>query len=200
MIYGGVYIGQFMTFLEVGLKSLQTNSEIYGILSKLLLGLILCAMVSIDMGGPFNKVAFFFGVGMIPPVPQIMCMVASAIHVAPMAMGFATFIMPKLFEDEERESGKIAFLFSFIGISEGAILFAASVPVRVLPSIVIGGAVSSIIAAFLGVADHAPHMECPIVLPVVNNKLGFIIAMFVGIVVATSLVIFLKSLKIKEFK
>lgn len=60
-------------------------------------------MVSIDMGGPFNKVAFLFGVGMIPPVTQIMCMVASTISVAPMAiMGFAAFIMmPKLSEDEE---------------------------------------------------------------------------------------------------
>lgn len=66
-------------------------------------------------GDPFNKVAFLFGVGMIPQVPQIMCMVASAIPVPPMAMSFATFIMPKLFKDEEREPGKIAFLISFIG-------------------------------------------------------------------------------------
>ncbi|BCR21836.1 fructose-specific PTS transporter subunit EIIC [Borrelia sp. HM] len=199
MIYGGIYIGQFMTFLEGTLKSLQTNSKTYGILGKLFLGLVLGAMVSIDMGGPFNKVAFLFGVGMITKVPQIMGMVASAIPVAPMAMGLATFIMPKLFAEEERESGKIAFLISFIGISEGAIPFAASDPVRVLPSIVIGGAVSSIIAAFLGVADHAPHGG-PIVLPVVDNKLGFIIAIVVGVAVATSLVLFLKSVKIKEFK
>ncbi|WAZ85173.1 hypothetical protein O5405_02285 [Borrelia miyamotoi] len=85
-------------------------------------------------------------------------------------------------------------------LSEGAIPFVASVPLRVLPSIVIGCVVSSIIAAFLGVADHAPHGG-PIVLYVVNNKLGFIIVMFCGCCgCTTSLVIFLKSLKIKEFK
>ncbi|AAX16916.1 fructose-specific PTS transporter subunit EIIC [Borrelia hermsii] len=199
MIYGGIYIGQFMELLENGLKSLQNNSETYGIVGKLFLGLILGAMVAIDMGGPFNKVAFLFGVGMIPQVPQIMGMVASAIPVPPMAMGLATLLMPKLFEEEERESGKISFLISFIGISEGAIPFAASDPARVLPSIVLGGAVASIIAAFLGVADHAPHGG-PIVLPVVDNKLGFIIAIAVGVAVATSLVIFLKSLKVKASK
>ncbi|APR65286.1 PTS fructose-like transporter subunit EIIC [Borrelia anserina Es] len=197
MIYVGVYIGQFMELLESSLKSLHNDSQAYGIIGKLLLGLILGAMVSVDMGGPFNKVAFLFGVGMIPQVPQIMGMVASAIPVPPMAMGLATLIMPKLFEEEERESGKISFLISFIGISEGAIPFAASDPARVLPSIVIGGAVASIIAAFLGVADHAPHGG-PIVLPVVDNKLGFVIAIAVGVAVATSLVIFLKSLKVKE--
>ncbi|AYE36277.1 PTS fructose transporter subunit IIA [Borrelia turcica IST7] len=199
MLYVGGYIAQFMTLLENGLKSLQSNSETYGILGKVLLGLILGSMVSIDMGGPFNKVAFLFGVGMIPQVPQIMGMVASAIPVPPMAMGLATLIMPKLFEEEERESGKISFLISFIGISEGAIPFAASDPARVLPSIVAGGAVASIVAAFLGVADHAPHGG-PIVLPVVDNKLGFIIAMAAGVAVATILVIFLKSLKSKESK
>ena len=199
MLYVGGYIAQFMTLLENGLKSLQSNSETYGLLGKVLLGLILGSMVSIDMGGPFNKVAFLFGVGMIPQVPQIMGMVASAIPVPPMAMGLATLIMPKLFEEEERESGKISFLISFIGISEGAIPFAASDPARVLPSIVAGGAVASIVAAFLGVADHAPHGG-PIVLPVVDNKLGFIIAMAAGVAVATILVIFLKSLKSKESK
>ncbi|QMU99189.1 PTS fructose transporter subunit IIA [Borrelia sp. A-FGy1] len=199
MIYTGVYISQFMTLLENGLKSLQNNSEAYGILGKVLIGLILGSMVSIDMGGPFNKVAFLFGVGMIPQVPQIMGMVASAIPVPPMAMGLATFIMPKLFGDEERESGKVSFLISFIGISEGAIPFAISDPARVLPSIIAGGAVASIIAAFLGVADHAPHGG-PIVLPVVDNKVGFIVAMASGVVVATILVIFLKSLKFKVSK
>ncbi|UER67584.1 fructose-specific PTS transporter subunit EIIC [Borrelia sp. BU AG58] len=199
MLYVGVYIAQFMTLLESGLKSLQSNTEAYGILGKVLLGLILGSMVSVDMGGPFNKVAFLFGVGMIPQVPQIMGMVAAAIPVPPMAVGLATLIMPKLFEEEERESGKISFLISFIGISEGAIPFAASDPARVLPSIVAGGAVASIVAAFLGVANHAPHGG-PIVLPVVDNKLGFIVAMAAGVAVATILVVLLKSLKFRESK
>ncbi|WP_445435971.1 fructose-specific PTS transporter subunit EIIC [Candidatus Borreliella tachyglossi] len=199
MIYVGGYIAQFMTLLENGLKSLQSNSETSGVLGKVLLGLILGSMVAVDMGGPFNKVAFLFGVAMIPQVPQIMGMVAAAIPVPPMAMGLATLVVPKLFEEEERESGKISFLISFIGISEGAIPFAASDPARVLPSIVAGGAVASIIAAFLGVASHAPHGG-PIVLPVVDNKLGFIIAIVAGVAVATILVIFLKSLKARESK
>ncbi|WP_024653868.1 fructose-specific PTS transporter subunit EIIC [Borrelia persica] len=199
MMYGGVYISRFMEVLENGLRELQGNSEVHGIIGKLLLGAILGAMVSIDMGGPFNKVAFLFGVGMISQVPQIMGMVASAIPVAPMAMGLATFIMPKLFEEEERESGKISFLISFIGISEGAIPFAASDPARVLPSIVLGGAVSSIVAAFWGVADHAPHGG-PIVLPVVDHKFGFIISIAIGVAVATSMVLFLKSLKVRVSK
>ncbi|EEF84410.1 fructose-specific PTS transporter subunit EIIC [Borreliella spielmanii] len=197
MLYVGVYIGEFMGVLEGGLKSLQSNSETFGVLGKIFLGLVLGSMITVDMGGPFNKVAFLFGVGLIPQVPEIMGMVAAAIPVPPMAMGLATFLAPKLFENEEKESGKIAFLISFIGISEGAIPFAASDPGRVIPSIVVGGAVSSIIAAFLGVANHAPHGG-PIVLPVVDNKFEFIIAIAVGVAVATALVIFLKSLKLKE--
>ncbi|BCR21011.1 hypothetical protein [Borrelia miyamotoi] len=104
-----------------------------------------------------------------------------------MSMGFATFIMPKMFEDEERESEKIAFLISFIGISEGAIPFAASDPVRVLLSIVIGRCCFEynccILRCCRSVVDHSPHGGS-IVLPVVDNKLGFIIVMFVGVVVA----------------
>ena len=88
-------------------------------------------------------------------------------------------------------------MISFIGISEGTIPFAASDPVRVLPSIVIGGAVSNIIASFLGVADHASYGGS-IVLPVVDNKLGFIMAIVIGIAIETILILFLKFKKLRS--
>ncbi|OJH15307.1 PTS system fructose-like transporter subunit EIIC, partial [Borreliella bissettiae] len=64
MLYVGVYVGEFMGVLESGLKSLQSNSETFGVLGKIFLGLVLGSMITVDMGGPFNKVAFLFGVGL----------------------------------------------------------------------------------------------------------------------------------------
>ncbi|MNP33798.1 PTS system mannose-specific EIIBCA component [compost metagenome] len=107
-------------------------------------------------------------------------------------MGVATLLAPKKYTSTEKEAGKGALAMGLIGITEGAIPFAAGDPLKVIPSIVTGSAVGAAIAAIGKVGDHAPHGG-PIVLPVVDNKLMFIVAVLVGVGVAALMVNFLKK-------
>lgn len=181
-------ISGFMNSLTNILKGMEAGS--------VFLALILGLMISFDMGGPINKVAFLFGSAMITQgVPEVMGPIAVAICVPPIGMGLATLIGPKNFETTEKEAGKAALAMGLIGITEGAIPFAAADPLRVIPSIMTGSAVGAVIAAIGKVTDHAPHGGI-IVLSLVNNKLGFIISIFIGILSALFLLYFLKP-KIK---
>ena len=181
-------ISGFMNSLTNILKGMEAGS--------VFLALILGLMISFDMGGPINKVAFLFDSAMITQgVPEVMGPIAVAICVPPIGMGLATLIGPKNFETTEKEAGKAALAMGLIGITEGAIPFAAADPLRVIPSIMTGSAVGAVIAAIGKVTDHAPHGGI-IVLSLVNNKLGFIISIFIGILSALFLLYFLKP-KIK---
>lgn len=180
-------ISGFMNSLTNILKGMEAGS--------VFLALILGLMISFDMGGPINKVAFLFGSAMITQgVPEVMGPIAVAICVPPIGMGLATLIGPKNFETTEKEAGKAALAMGLIGITEGAIPFAAADPLRVIPSIMTGSAVGAVIAAIGKVTDHAPHGG-PIVLPVVDNKLMFILAIIVGSLVAAIMVNILKKIK-----
>lgn len=180
-------ISGFMNSLTNILKGMETGS--------VFLALILGLMISFDMGGPINKVAFLFGSAMITQgVPEVMGPIAVAICVPPIGMGLATMIGAKNFETTEREAGKAAFAMGLIGITEGAIPFAAADPLRVIPSIMTGSAVGAVIAAIGKVTDHAPHGG-PIVLPVVDNKLMFVLAVIVGSMIAAVMVNVLKKMK-----
>ncbi|WP_291256290.1 fructose-specific PTS transporter subunit EIIC [Fusobacterium sp.] len=180
-------ISGFMNALTNVLKGMQAGS--------IFLALILGLMISFDMGGPINKVAFLFGSAMITQgVPEVMGPIAVAICIPPIGMGLATMIGGKNFEISEREAGKAAFAMGLIGITEGAIPFAAADPLRVIPSIMTGSAIGAVIAAIGKVTDHAPHGG-PIVLPVVDNKLMFIIAIVVGSLITAIMVNILKKIK-----
>ena len=180
-------ISGFMNSLTNILKGMEAGS--------IFLALILGLMISFDMGGPINKVAFLFGSAMITQgVPEVMGPIAVAICIPPIGMGLATMIGPKNFEVTEREAGKAAFAMGLIGITEGAIPFAAADPLRVIPSIMTGSAIGAVIAAIGKVTDHAPHGG-PIVLPVVDNKLMFILAIVVGSLIAAIMVNILKKMK-----
>lgn len=184
-------ISSFMDWMTEGLKSMSTGNSV-------ILGLILGAMVAFDMGGPVNKVAFTFGVTMIAQgVPQIMGSVAAAISVPPLGMGLASILKPKKYTKAEQEAGKGALVMGLIGITEGAIPFAAGDPLRVIPSIMGGSAVAAAIAAAGKVADYAPHGG-PIVLPVVENKIMFIIAIVVGTLITALLANLLKKDVVEE--
>ena len=180
-------ISGFMNSLTNILKGMEAGS--------IFLALILGLMISFDMGGPINKVAFLFGSAMITQgVPEVMGPIAVAICIPPIGMGLATMIGPKNFEVTEREAGKAASAMGLIGITEGAIPFAAADPLRVIPSIMTGSAIGAVIAAIGKVTDHAPHGG-PIVLPVVDNKLMFILAIVVGSLIAAIMVNILKKMK-----
>src|SRR5699024_10084474 len=163
--------------------------------SSILLAIILGGMIAVDMGGPFNKVAFLFGVGMIAEGNYaIMGAIAVAICIPPIGMGLATFINRKKYNPAEIEAGKASFTMGLFGITEGAIPFAAQDPLRVIPSIVTGSMAGAVIAMLSGVGDHVAHGG-PIVavLGAVDNVLMFFVAAAVGVAVTAFMVNALKK-------
>src|SRR5260370_12294557 len=108
----------------------------------------------------------------------------------------ATLIRRKLWNDEEREAGSAALAMGLIGITEGAIPFAAADPIRVIPCIVLGSMVASVIAMVFGVGDRAPHGG-PIVIPVVINRWAYVGAILSGMVVTAISIIVVKSLSVR---
>jgi fructose-specific phosphotransferase system IIC component len=166
-----------MAKLMVGLNHFLENVQ-GG--SQIVLAMVLGAMIAFDMGGPVNKTAFFFGVAMIQQYNySIMGACAAAICTPPLGLGLATLLNRKRWSDEQRESGLAALGMGMVGITEGAIPFAAADPVRVIPTIMFGSMVASTIAMTGGVGDHAPHGG-PIVLPVVDHRLMYVIAIIAG--------------------
>jgi fructose PTS system EIIBC or EIIC component len=161
--------------------------------NSVLLALTLGAMIAFDMGGPINKTAFFFGAAMISQGNyQIMGACAAAICTPPLGMGLATLLQKKLWSVEEREAGSAAIAMGMIGITEGAIPFAAADPVRVIPTIMIGSAVAAVIAMIYGVGDPAPHGG-PIVLFGVRHRAAYILAIVTGTVLTAVLINILKA-------
>jgi PTS system fructose-specific IIC component len=190
-IVGSSIVG-FLMLYPVGRPIALAMAELSDMLTRLNgghLGLLLAAllgtMIAFDMGGPINKAAFFFGAGLLtqqPPNLTVMGCIAAAICVPPLGLGLATMIGRKLWSEEQRESGIASFAMGMIGITEGAIPFAASDPLRVIPCICVGSALASVIAMAGHVGDHAPHGG-PIVLFVVENKMMYVTAITVGALV-----------------
>ncbi len=182
-----------MEQLSDGLNSMSGSNAI-------ILGVVLGMMMAFDMGGPLNKVAYSFavvGIGAASlktgaPELKIMAAVMLAGMVPPLAMALATVVRPGLFTSAERENGKAAWLLGASFISEGAIPFAAADPLRVIPSIVLGSAVTGGLAEALDVSLRAPHGGI-FVLFAVDGVLGFFVALIAGTVVAAAAVIALKS-------
>src|SRR5690625_82541 len=163
--------------------------------SSILLALLLGAMIAVDMGGPFNKVAFLFGSAMIVEGNYgIMGPIAVAICIPPLGMGLATFLNKRKYQPAEREAGKASFTMGFFGITEGAIPFDAQDPLRVIPSIVVGSMVGSVIAMLSAVGNHVAHGG-PIVaaLGAVDNVFMFFVAAIIGTLVTAFMVNFLKK-------
>lgn len=159
---------------------------------KVGLGAILGGMTAFDMGGPINKVATLFAQTQVGEHPWLMGGVGVAICTPPIGMAIATLLSPKKYNPEEREAGKAALIMGMIGITEGAIPFAVADPLRVIPSLVVGGMVGNIVAFLMNVLNHAPWGGW-IVLPVVEGKIGYIIATFAGAIVTALMVNFLKK-------
>jgi fructose-specific phosphotransferase system IIC component len=169
----GLPIAEFMRFLGEWLKMVGQGNAI-------LLAALLGAMIAFDMGGPVNKAAFFFGAAMIKEGNYaVMGACAAAICTPPLGLGLATLLSRKRWTVEQRESGLAALGMGMVGITEGAIPFAAADPIRVIPSIMFGSMVAAIIAMLGGVGDHAPHGG-PIVLPVVDNRWAYVVAIVTG--------------------
>lgn len=186
----GAPLAWVMTTLQDWLTSMSGGSA-------LLLGLILGAMMASDLGGPINKAAYLFataGLSSGATVNQeIMAAVIISGMVPPLAMALATTLRPKLFNENERENGKAAWLLGASFISEGAIPFASADPARVIPSTIVGGAIAGAISMGAHVASPAPHGGIWII-GLAQNPLMFLVAVAAGTIVSALLYVVLKSL------
>lgn len=179
-------MGAINTALNHGLTSM-------GGASKVILGLILGGMMAIDMGGPFNKAAYVFGTAAIAAGNyDIMAAVMVGGMTPPCAIALATLLFKKKFTKEERESGPTNFIMGLAFITEGAIPYAASDPLRVLPSCIIGSGVAGALSMLFGCTLMAPHGGI-FVFPVVGNAVMYVVALVVGIVVSALLLGVLKK-------
>ncbi|CAM5422454.1 PTS fructose transporter subunit IIC OS=Streptomyces alboniger OX=132473 GN=CP975_13780 PE=4 SV=1 [Streptomyces alboniger] len=168
--------------------------------NAILLGALLGLMMCFDLGGPVNKVAYAFataGIAVTSPsdsAMKIMAAVMAAGMVPPLAMALATTVRAKLFTPTERENGKAAWVLGASFISEGAIPFAAADPLRVIPSSMVGGAVTGSLSMAFGATLRAPHGGI-FVVPLIGNPFLYLIAIAAGVGVTTALVVVLKSLR-----
>ena len=148
--------------------------------SKVILGMILGGMMAIDMGGPFNKASYVFGTAAIAAGNyDIMAVVMIGGMIPPCAIAIATLLFKKKFTKEEREAGPTNIIMGLAFITEGAIPYAASDPIHVLPSCIIGSAVAGALSMAFGCTLMAPHGGI-FVFPVVGNALMYVLALVVG--------------------
>lgn len=175
--------------LAAFLKGLQgTNAA--------LLGIVLGAMMAFDMGGPFNKAAYVFATGTLATTgTTIMAAVMAAGMVPPLAIALSTVITKNKYTEQEREAGKAAWALGLSFITEGAIPFAAADPLRVIPSIMVGAAVTGALSMAFGATLAVPHGGVWVLfIPhVVSNLGGYIISIVAGTVVGAAILSVVKK-------
>lgn len=164
--------------------------------SAVILGIVLGLMMCSDLGGPINKAAYLFATTNLAVTNvgslKVMAAVMAAGMVPPLAMALSTTLRPKLYQPAERENGTAAWLLGASFISEGAIPFAAADPLRVIPSMMVGGAITGALSMALGAASKAPHGGI-FVFFAIDRVWAFILAIVVGTLVAALLVTALKA-------
>lgn len=182
----GAPIATLTEGLTAWLEGLQSGSII-------LLAIIMGMMDAFDMGGPVNKVAYAFTIMAVSQgLYKIAGINAVGVCVPPIGMGLATFLAPKKYTEAEREAGRASILMGFVGITEGAIPFAAADPLKVIPSLMVGAAAGCASAALLG-AENMVAWGGLIVLPAVTGKVQYIISIIIGSVVTALMVNLLKK-------
>lgn len=191
-VAGILILGLFMTFVTEpvmgGINTALNNglTSMSGT-SKVLLGLVLGGMMAIDMGGPFNKAAYVFGTAAIASGNyDIMAAVMIGGMTPPCAIALATLLFKNRFTKEEREAGPTNFVMGLAFITEGAIPYAASDPVRVLPACILGSAAAGALSMAFRCTLMAPHGGI-FVFPVVGNALMYLVALLAGTAISTLL-------------
>jgi PTS system fructose-specific IIC component len=179
--------------MQAGLSGMSGGSAVF-------LGIILGLMMCFDLGGPVNKAAYLFATAGLSAATAanfaVMAAVMTAGMVPPLAMALATVVRKKLFTEVERENGTAAWLLGASFISEGAIPFAAADPLRVIPSMMLGGAVTGALSMALGVGLRAPHGGIFVLFafqPLPFAIFGFLISLVAGVVVAAAAVVAAKT-------
>lgn len=196
----GIFItGAIMFLIVVGpVKAINLGLQHWlssmGTANKVILGMILGGMMTIDMGGPINKAAFTFGIAMIDagnyaPHAAIMAGGMSA----PLGIALATTIFKSRFDDRAKETGKTCYIMGLCFITEGAIPFAAADPARVIPSAVVGSAVAGALSMVFNIGLPAPHGGI-FVIPIVNgNPILYLLAILIGAIVTAMMLGVLKK-------
>jgi PTS system fructose-specific IIC component len=166
--------------------------------SKVILGAVVGGMMSVDMGGPVNKAAYVFGTAQLAEGNfDIMAAVMAGGMVPPIAIALCSTFFKKKFTKKERQSGLVNYIMGLSFISEGAIPFAASDPLRVIPSCIIGSAVAGGLSMALNCTLRAPHGGI-FVLPTIGNPFGYLAAVVIGSVVGCVILAALKKNKAGE--
>ena len=203
-LFGTLLIGVVMLLinpvvglLNTGLSNLLTN---LGDTSRLLLSIVLAAMMAIDMGGPFNKAAYVFGTAAIAAGNTwIMAAVMIGGMVPPIAIALSTTFNKNKWTAQELKSGPVNYLMGLCFITEGAIPYAASDPLRVIPSCMVGAGVSGAVCALFNCACPAPHGGI-FTFAVVEHPLGYVISLIAGSVAGALMLAVLKKNQNKAAK
>ncbi len=197
-VFGVLLIGIIMMYVvepPIGFLNTAINNGLNGLngASAILLGALLGGMMSVDMGGPVNKAAYVFGTASIAAGNyNIMAAVMVGGMVPPIAIALATIFFKKKFTKEESKAGPTNFIMGLSFISEGAIPFAASDPLHVLPSCIVGSAVAGALSMAFGCTLMAPHGGI-FVVPTIGNPLMYLVALAAGSVVGCLLLGVLKK-------
>lgn len=192
-------IMQFVVEPPIGALNTAINNGLNGLngASAVVLGVLLGGMMSVDMGGPVNKAAYVFGTASIAAGNyNIMAAVMIGGMVPPIAIALATIFFKNKFTAEERKAGPTNFIMGLSFITEGAIPFAASDPLHVLPACVVGSAVAGGLSMAFGCTLMAPHGGI-FVVPTIGNPLMYIVALVIGSFIACGLLGLLKK-KVSE--
>ena len=190
------FINPYMGMINDGLTDFLNGM---GGASRIVLGMILGGMMSIDMGGPFNKAAYVFGTAQLAEGNfEVMAAVMAGGMVPPIAIGLCTVLFRRKFTRKECQSGIVNFIMGLSFITEGAIPFAASDPLRIIPSCAVGAAVAGGLSMAFGCTLRAPHGGI-FVLPTIGNPAGYLLAVVIGAVVGCGILGLLrKELKEEE--
>ena len=197
-VVGVLVIGLAMSFVVepvMGTVNMALNQGLssMGGTNKVILGFVLAAMMAVDMGGPFNKAAYVFGTAAIASGNyDVMAAVMIGGMTPPIAIALATMLFKKKFTKEERDAGPTNFIMGLAFITEGAIPFAASDPVHVLPACLIGSGVAGAMSMLFDCTLMAPHGGI-FVFPVMGNPLFYLVALVVGTAISTVLLGVLKK-------
>lgn len=199
-LLGTLLIGVVMCVLNpvVGVVNIALSNGLssLGETSRVLLSVVLAAMMAIDMGGPFNKAAYVFGTAAIADGNTwIMAAVMIGGMVPPIAIALATTFFKNRWTKEELKSGPVNYLMGLCFITEGAIPYAASDPLRVIPSCMVGSAVAGLITSLFGCACPAPHGGI-FTFIVVDHPFGYIIALVAGSIVGALMLALLKKKRV----
>jgi PTS system fructose-specific IIC component len=188
MLYG---INQPVTLLNKEITHWLTG---LGTGNAILLGIVLGLMMSFDMGGPINKAAYVFGTGLLANgVYEPMAAIMAAGMVPPLAIALSTTLFKKKYSKEDQDAGKACYVMGLSFITEGAIPFAAADPLRVIPSVMIGSAISAAMSMAFGIGLRAPHGGIFVVPLVEHGVLKYALAILVGSVVSALLLGFIKK-------